>query len=51
MDKINNSRDHNAEKKQSGRRNHSIGRNTTKWYKRKWSDQGITEIRWPNLGR
>ena len=51
MNKMNNGRGHNAEKKQSGRRNYSIRRNITKQYKRKQSDQEITKRRWPNLGR
>ena len=52
MDKTtNNSRDKNDTKKSSGRRNHFIGRNMTKWNEGTKSNQGIRERGWSILGR
>ena len=49
--KIDNSRDKDDTKKPSGRRNHSIRRNTTKWNKRTRSIQRTGEGRWTIMGR
>jgi len=38
-------------KKPSGRRNHSIGRNMTKWNKKTRSMQRTGEERWTIIGR
>ena len=49
--KTNNSRDRDDTRKPSGKRNHYIGRNITKWDKRTRSIQGTRKGRQTIIGR